>query len=462
MRLHSRSIVSTLTLFLSASAVASLPQTLWMRSLSSGISDYMGSSLASGKLFLAAGAPWDSEFGPNNGSVLIYRGQYSLQYQQVIWGRWQVGLGGDEQLQFGYSMAGQDHLLYVGAPGDDDGSGSVIMIDTSTSPEPTYVDSIENPASAYLAINDQFGYSIDIDGDWMVIGAPGCMNDSGAAWVFRNTHGSQGWMLHTELVSPWPQENARFGHDVAIHDGRIAVGAPYRDELNWWDDSMSAIGAVTIFELDSQTWGYAWNQVEWFQASDIRTDNMHYGWSVEVLDHQVFAGAPNASHTNGTANAGRVHVLTYDSRVDLWYQSPSLILESDTPHSGMGWGSSISTKDTTLLIGAPFADHLNDSSGLVTVWCRGEMMWTWHETLECNVHTWKAALGQAVHIDDERALAGAPQAADGQNDWAGIIAWWDRGLFECPSFDLDDARDIKTIDFKRSLENLQTKKSMNQ
>lgn len=129
MRLHSRSIISTLTLFLSVSAIASLPQSLWMRSLSSGNSDYMGSSLASGKLFLAAGAPSDSEFGPNNGSVLIYRGQYSLQYQQVIWGRWQAVHIDDERALAGAPQA---------ADGQNDWAGIIAWWDRDLFECPSY------------------------------------------------------------------------------------------------------------------------------------------------------------------------------------------------------------------------------------------------------------------------------------------------------------------------------------
>jgi hypothetical protein len=89
---------------------------------------------------------------------------------------------------------------------------------------------------------DNVGWSVAIQGDTAVIGAPGTNNGVGAAYVFTRSAGS--WTQAAELV-PSQSWNSSFGYSVAISSGRIAVGAPT------FNDSYA--GAVYLFDRNGAT-----------------------------------------------------------------------------------------------------------------------------------------------------------------------------------------------------------------
>ena len=74
-----------------------------------------------------------------------------------------------------------------------------------------------------------FGWAIDIDGEWAVIGGTGQgpsgdgPPDAGSAYVFRRVGGS--WTDPVELVNPNPSNWDSFGRSVAISGDVIVVGA---------------------------------------------------------------------------------------------------------------------------------------------------------------------------------------------------------------------------------------------
>src|SRR5262245_54089542 len=82
------------------------------------------------------------------------------------------------------------------------------------------------------ANGDRFGASVAIDGDIAVIGAP--MDDhagptnAGAAYVFRRVNGA--WLQEARLTALDAQANDNFGTSVAIDDELIVVGAPLDDD----------------------------------------------------------------------------------------------------------------------------------------------------------------------------------------------------------------------------------------
>ena len=101
-----------------------------------------------------------------------------------------------------------------------------------------------HPGSAAL---DRFGWAVDADGDWAVVGSTdivelGTPKGLGGAWVFqRDAKGT--WSLVAELDPLEDVANAGFGFSVAIEGDRIAVGAPQDDEAG------PNSGAVYLFQL---------------------------------------------------------------------------------------------------------------------------------------------------------------------------------------------------------------------
>lgn len=76
--------------------------------------------------------------------------------------------------------------------------------------------------------NAGLGYSVAIDGNRAVVGAPGDAEhgtSAGAAYVY--TRDESGWSQHAKLVSDSIGAGDRFGESVSISGDLIAIGAPH-------------------------------------------------------------------------------------------------------------------------------------------------------------------------------------------------------------------------------------------
>src|SRR5262245_21823419 len=68
------------------------------------------------------------------------------------------------------------------------------------------------------AANDQFGWSVSVSGDTVVVGALGDDN-TGSAYVYVRTGG--GWIQQQKLTASDAAANDRFGRSVAIDGNTI-------------------------------------------------------------------------------------------------------------------------------------------------------------------------------------------------------------------------------------------------
>lgn len=74
------------------------------------------------------------------------------------------------------------------------------------------------------AAGDQFGYSVGIDGDTIVVGADYDNSNRGAAYVFERNHGgAANWGEVRKLVASDGASADFFGYDVKVRGDRIVV-----------------------------------------------------------------------------------------------------------------------------------------------------------------------------------------------------------------------------------------------
>jgi hypothetical protein len=137
---------------------------------------------------------------------------------------------------FGRSVAISGDSIIVGAPGDDErgenaGAAYVFVRDASGA----WIE--RQKLLPYEAIaGDFFGWSVDLDGDVIVVGAPGDRRDlngvplspntsRGAAYVFVLVNGS--WVQQTRLQPRSLVPGAYFGWRVAVSGVQLLVSAPW-------------------------------------------------------------------------------------------------------------------------------------------------------------------------------------------------------------------------------------------
>ena len=106
------------------------------------------------------------------------------------------------------------------------------------------------------AAGDQFGHSVSISGDTVVVGAyadDDAGSDSGSAYVFeRNAGGADNWGQVAKLTAADAAAGDQFGYSVSISGDTVVVGAP-RD-----DDAGSDSGSAYVFERNAggaDNWG---------------------------------------------------------------------------------------------------------------------------------------------------------------------------------------------------------------
>jgi FG-GAP repeat len=73
---------------------------------------------------------------------------------------------------------------------------------------------------------DNFGTSVSISGDRIVVGAPGegDPHNKGKVYIFERSNGK--WNAVATLVASDGEPNDQFGHSVATSGDRVIVGAP--------------------------------------------------------------------------------------------------------------------------------------------------------------------------------------------------------------------------------------------
>ena len=99
-------------------------------------------------------------------------------------------------------------------------------------------------------MGDNFGASVALAGDALVVGAPwhdASANSAGAAYAFTRSGGT--WTQQAKLVASDPAGFDFFGESVAIRTSAVVVGAPGKEVLPF-----NHAGAAYVFERSGVTW----------------------------------------------------------------------------------------------------------------------------------------------------------------------------------------------------------------
>lgn len=102
-----------------------------------------------------------------------------------------------------------------------------------------------------LASDDRFGNSIDIFGEYLVIGAPQALNGRGAVYVYKQFNNTD-WTLSSVLENPGNQW--QYGYSVSLFNTTLAVGAVGYREGTFrpiGSDSLDNTGYAYIYEYSS-------------------------------------------------------------------------------------------------------------------------------------------------------------------------------------------------------------------
>lgn len=195
------------------------------------ISDLYANSVAVFGDTLAIGAPNRDEAGVDSGAVYLYMRDVGGSNQ---WGlvatRYAVPSNAVSS-QFGYAVDLRDNLLVVGSPkeslnGTNSGSVYLFSRDNGGATNWGQINRIRPPDAVP---NQEFGTSLDLDSDWLAIGASGGFAQSvktGSAYLYaRNYSGMTAWAFVQKFTPSDGSTNNEYGCSVAVAPGVLAVGA---------------------------------------------------------------------------------------------------------------------------------------------------------------------------------------------------------------------------------------------
>src|SRR5215831_16114733 len=192
------------------------------------------------------------------------------------------GVSGDD---FGFSVAIYGDTAIVGAPFDDSGSAYVFQRNQDGTDQWGQVKKLTASDGAFL---DQFGISVAIYGDTVIVGASndkiGSNFFQGSAYAFeRNQGGANNWGEVKKLTASDGAQGDGFRRAVAIYAGTVIIGA-FRDDIG----SIVDQGSAYVFERN-QGGANNWGEVRKLFAPDGVESNW-FGFSVAIYGNTAVVG----------------------------------------------------------------------------------------------------------------------------------------------------------------------------
>lgn len=346
------------------------PEATYLKASNTNAGDAFGSSVALSGDTLLVGTPTEASNStainqgqadnalPGAGAVHVYQWT-GLQWAHEAYLKPSVTQGG---AGFGSSVALDANTAVVGSPGLNGASpntaaGAVFVFVRAPGTRVWREQALLRAGDA--APFDAFGFSVDVDADTLVVGAPSESSNatgvdgnglntsamaSGAAYVFVRGGGS--WFQQAYFKATNTGEQDRFGTSVAVSGDLVVVGAPGEDSSQGGlDENLPDSGAV-----------YGYRRLGNWTARGILkmptpVTGERMGTSVAMEGETLLAGAPGS--TSGMV--GRVLAEGFSGREFLG----GTVLEPPPGWSeaGMAFGQSVAFGRNALVVGAPGDRH---------------------------------------------------------------------------------------------------------
>jgi hypothetical protein len=255
-----------------------------------------------------------------------------------------------------------------------------------------------------------FGTSVAISGDIVAVGAPFTNNNQyGLGVVYVYVKPETGWANMTQAAVLYPSVSSscdNFGASVSISGNTIVVGDPQ----NFFTCPPSGSGVAYVYVEPVGGWKGSLTETATLTASDgVVGDAL--GSSVSLSGNTIIAGAPSAF-----PSAGATYVFTEPAGG--WTSgNQTAKLTSSDGQGGDLFGTSVSLSGNTAVVGAPDASiGANQVQGAAYVFNKPAAGWangTQAAKLTASDGNAVAILGQSVSISGSTIAAGAPNTLIG-------------------------------------------------
>lgn len=471
-------------------------QQAYLKASNTGVQDYFGIAVAISGDTAVVGAPLEDSGAtgvdgdpndngaPDSGAAYVFVRDGTSWIQQAYLKASNTGAND----QFGSAVAISGDTVVVGSSreasastgvdGDpmDDGaplSGAVYVFARSSA---TWSQEAYLKASNAQA-GDEFGRSVSVSSDTVVVGAPGedsnatgvdgdpnnnAAVDSGAVYVFVRSGATWTQEAYVKALETGPHD--RFGRSVSVSGDTLAVGADLEDgsstgvngdaSNNGAANSGAAYAFVRI--------GTTWSQEAYFKASNPDPQDL-FGNSVSIAGDTLVVGAyaedssatgvDGDSSDNGASLSGAAYVFVRNGAG--WSQEA--YLKASNAELDDLFGGSVAASGDTVLVGAvredsratgidgDETDNSRPQSGAAYVFRRDGSVWSQIAYLKASNTGFEDSFGVSVALSGSTALVGAygeDSSATGVNGNQESNATTDSGAAYLFDFDAPDPFDV--------------------
>jgi len=296
-------------------------------------------------------------------------------------------------------------------------------------------------------VGDEFGATLALHGDVLVVGAPGAQEGRGEFHLFQRS--GSGWTHQRRIRLPDGSPGDRLGEAAAVRDGVVLAAAPgregsrgtvvvvERDTGGGWADPARLTGegtrggdafgtAVAFLEgtalvgapgpvgpgamfggsgagpREGRIFTFRRGEVgEWQGAGTIEPDGagiQAFGASIRVSGGELLVGSPGSRGGSGAVFHLRQDGINWRTVAEL---APA------TPAPGSSFGTSLTLAGDDLVVGAPLA---GGGVGQALVFRRTGDEWTEIQTLSTTGRGIGTQFGAALASNPERLVVGGPLA----------------------------------------------------
>ncbi len=279
--------------------------------------------------------------------------------------------------QLGVSVAVDGDTVVVGAPFTTDANyGSVYVFVKPAGGWSGTVNEAAKLVASDARVSDWLGVSVAISGDTVVAGARGddsaSGTDQGSAYVFIKPAGGWSGTLSqsAKLVASDGASSDEFGNSVAISGDTVVVGA-------WQDDisSQGDRGSAYVFVKPPAGWSGLLTQNAKLTASD-GAGNDNFGQSVAISGDTIVVGARNGPGSNH-ANQGAAYVFLEPFGGWTGTFTEAAKLTASDGAAGDEFGFSVAIFLDTVLVTARYgAGNTNPNQGAAYLFVKPSGGWT--------------------------------------------------------------------------------------
>ncbi|MHC4069371.1 MAG: FG-GAP repeat protein [Planctomycetota bacterium] len=305
-----------------------------------------------------------------------------------------VSLTNVDKIHIGFGGYNQTGQMAVG------GRGTVYFDDirlySDTPQEPQCWEEQTKLLASDGAVQDRFGLSVAVSGDYAVVGAPSDEDNgyaSGSGYIF--VRDGNNWGQQAKLLPSDGQEDDNFGDSVSISGDYCIIGAHVDDDNGQYS------GSAYIFVQD----GNSWVQQAKLLASDGAAYD-YFGRPVSICDDYAIVGA-KGDDDNGYSS-GSAYIFVRDG--NSWVQQAKLTASDGQEYDY--FGSSVSISGDYCVVGAYEDDDNGNASGSAYMFKREAELWSEQAKLTASDGAAGDWFGISVSVSGDYAIVGDSNDTD--------------------------------------------------